>query len=95
MAEGAPDDTARDYIYRTFEKSSTALAGLEKALLALGLLDRARDIDLRNPHQDFFDPIWRQGWRAGDLIQLGTGPTTDTAERPTDPPTVVQTGIAP
>jgi hypothetical protein len=95
MAEGAPDDTSRDYIYRTFEKSSTALAGLEKALLGLGLLDRARDVDLRNPHQDFFDPIWRQGWRAGDLIQLGTGPTTDTAEWPTDPPTVVQTGIAP
>ena len=42
-------------------------------LLALGLLDQARDVDLRNPHQDFFDPIWRQGWRAGDLIQIGTG----------------------
>jgi len=73
MAEGAPDPAARDYIYRAFEKSSTALAGLEKALLALGLLDQARDVDLRNPHQDFFDPIWRQGWRAGDLIQIGTG----------------------
>ena len=73
MAEGAPDPAARDYIYRAFEKSSTALAGLEKALLSLGLLDQARDVDLRNPHQDFFDPIWRTGWRAGDLIQIGTG----------------------
>jgi hypothetical protein len=91
MAEGAPDDTARDYIYRTFEKSSTALAGLEKALLALGLLDRAKDVDLRNPHQDFFDPIWRQGWRPGDLIQLGAPPTNDTA----DHPTATQTGNAP
>jgi integrase len=47
MAEGAPDDTARDYIYRAFEKSSTALAGLEKALLALGLLDQARVVRRR------------------------------------------------
>lgn len=95
MAEGAPDETARDYIYRAFEKSSTALAGLEKALLALGLLDRARDIDLRNPHQDFFEPIWRQGWRTGDLIQLGTGPTTDTPDQPTDPRRTDQAGSAP
>src|SRR6266446_9556182 len=63
MAEGAPDETARDYIYGAFDKSSQALAGLEKALLAVGLLDQARELDLRSPHQDFFDPIWRQGWR--------------------------------
>jgi len=49
------------------------LAGLEKALLALGLLDQARELDLRSPHQDFFDPIWRQGWRAGDLVHMGSG----------------------
>jgi hypothetical protein len=73
IAEGAPDETARDYIYGAFEKSSQALAGLEKALLALGLLDQAKDLDLRSPHQDFFDPIWRQGWRAGDLLQIGDG----------------------
>lgn len=90
-----PTKPARDYIYRTFEQSSTALAGLEKALLALGLLDRARDVDLRNPHQDFFDLSWRQGWRAGDLIQLGTGPTNDTTGRPAEPPTAEQPGIAP
>ena len=95
MGEGAPDQTGRDYIYRTFENSSTALAGLEKALLALGLLDRARDVDLRNPHQDFFDPIWRQGWRAGDLIQLGTPPTIDTPDRPTQPLGPEQTGTTP
>ena len=73
MAEGAPDDRAREYIYGSFEKSSQALAGLEKALLALGLLDQARELDLRSPHQDFFDPIWRQGWRAGDLVHMGSG----------------------
>ena len=79
MAEGAPDEVARDYIYRTFDKSSQALAGLEKALLALGLLDHAKELDLRSPHQDFFDPIWRQGWRANDLVQLGSNhqPTQD------------------
>ena len=35
------------------------------------LLDQAKDLDLRSPHQDFFDPIWRQGWRTGDLLQIG------------------------
>lgn len=71
MAEAAPDEVSRDYLYQAFDKSSPALAGLEKALLALGLLDQAKELDLRSPHQDFFDPIWRQGWRAADLVQLG------------------------
>jgi len=71
MAEAAPDEVSRDYLYQAFDKSSRALAGLEKALLALGLLDQAKELDLRSPHQDFFDPIWRQGWRAADLVQLG------------------------
>ena len=75
MAEGAPDETAREYIYGTFERSSQALAGLEKALLALGLLDQAKELDLRSPHQDFFEPIWTQGWRAGDLVEIGGGET--------------------
>ena len=95
MAEGAPDPAARDYIYRAFEKSSTALAGLEKALLALGLLDQARDVDLRNPHQDFFDPIWRQGWRAGDLIQIGTGSAAaGSPDEATEASRPDQTGVA-
>lgn len=81
MAEAAPDQSARDYIYAAFEKSSQALAGLEKALLALGLLEQAKDLDLRNPHQDFFDPIWRQGWRAGDLLQIESH---QPAEQPSD-----------
>lgn len=79
MAEGAPDDTTRDYIYASFAKSSQALAGLEKALHALGLLDQAKDIDLRSPQQDFFDPIWRQGWRTGDLLQIGASPAEPAA----------------
>ena len=72
LAEGAPDKNARDYVYGAFEKSSQALAGLEKALLALGLLDQTKELDLRSPHQDFFDPIWRQGWRAADLVDIGS-----------------------
>jgi integrase len=71
MAENAPDDQARDYVYEVFAKSSQAIAGLEKALLALGLLDEAKDLDLRNPHQDFFSPLWSRGWTAGDLVSLG------------------------
>lgn len=73
LAEGAPDDTTRDYIHAAFERNSQALAGLEKALVALGLLDDAKQLDLRSPHQDFFDPIWAQGWRAEDLVQIGSG----------------------
>lgn len=73
MAEGAPDQTTREYIYGAFERSSQALAGLEKALVALGLLEGAKELDLRSPHQDFFDPIWAQGWRAGDLVEMGGG----------------------
>jgi hypothetical protein len=72
LAEGAPDATTRDYIYTAFERSSQALAGLEKALVALDLLDDAQELDLRSPHQDFFNPIWTQGWRAGDLVHIGT-----------------------
>lgn len=86
LAEGAPDEHARDYIYTTFAKSSQALAGLEKALQALGLLDRAKDLDLRSPQQDFFDPIWRHGWRTADLVQIG-------ASRPTTEPTDARADI--
>ena len=45
---------------------------MEKALVALGLLDDAKQLDLRSPYQDFFDPIWARGWRAGDLVHIGT-----------------------
>jgi integrase len=77
MAEGAPDESAREYIYGTFRRSSQALAGLEKALLALGLFDQAKDLDLRSPHQDFFNPIWTHGWRASVLVgSAGVRPRT-------------------
>jgi hypothetical protein len=71
LAEGAPDDTARDYISAPSRKLP-GTGRLEKALLALGFLDQAKELDLRSPHQDFFDPIWRKGWRAGDLLDIGS-----------------------
>ncbi len=74
LAEGAPSADARDYLYQAFEPASRAIAGLEKALAATGLLDQARQLDLRTPRQDFLDPIWRTGWRASDLTSL-TAPT--------------------
>ena len=73
LAEGAPSAEARDYLYQAFEPNSQAVAGLEKALTAAGMLDQARQLDLRTPHQDFYDPIWRTGWRAADLAVLATG----------------------
>jgi hypothetical protein len=85
MAEGAPDETAREYIYGTFERSSQALAGLEKALLAIGLLAQAKELDLRSPQQDFFEPIWTRGWRAGDLVEIGGGDTLAAGDRPLQP----------
>jgi integrase len=72
LAEGAPTTEARDYIYQAFEPSTRAIAGLEKALAAAGLLDQARQLDLRTPRQDFLDPLWRTGWRATDLAGLAS-----------------------
>ncbi len=69
-AENAPDASSRGYVYQLFQNSSMAIAGLEKALSTLGLLEQAKNVDLRNPYQDFFDPIWNRGWRASDLIDL-------------------------
>ncbi len=75
-AENAPDESSRGYVYQLFQNSSMAIAGLEKALSTLGLLEQAKNVDLRNPYQDFFDPIWNRGWRASDLIDLTERDTT-------------------
>lgn len=63
------EGTQRTYAYHLVDH----LRWLEKALLALGLLDQASELDLRSPQQDFFNPIWTQGWRAGDLVEMGGG----------------------
>lgn len=75
-AENAPDDSSRAYVYGLFQSSSLAIAGLERALSTLGLLEQAKNLDLRNPYQDFFDPIWNHGWRSSDLIDLTERSTT-------------------
>lgn len=75
-AENAPNESSRSYVYSLFQSSSMAIAGLEKALSTLGLLEQAKKVDLRNPYQDFFDPIWNHGWRASDLIDLTERDTT-------------------
>ena len=74
LAEGAPTTQARDYIYQAFEPSARAIAGLEKALASAGLLDQARQLDLRTPRQDFLHPLWRTGWHATDLAGLASPP---------------------
>ena len=56
MAEGAPDEAAREYIYGSFERSSQALAGLEKALLALGLLDAGQGSRSAQPPPGLLQP---------------------------------------
>ena len=70
LAEGAPTDEARDYLYARMQPSSRAIAGLEQALEALGLLDAAKELDLRTPTQDYFSSMWTHGWRAQDLRDI-------------------------
>jgi integrase len=73
-AENAPNDETRTWFYGLFERSSQSIAGLEKALSELGLLEEALRIDLRSPHQDMFQPIWTYGWRAKDLAEIAALP---------------------
>ncbi|TXI54394.1 tyrosine-type recombinase/integrase [Mycolicibacterium mageritense] len=85
-AENAPDDSSRAYVYGLFQNSSLAIAGLERALSTLGLLEQAKNVDLRNPYQDFFDPIWNHGWRASDLIDFTERSATN--DRDAEVPTI-------
>ncbi|MFI0912465.1 hypothetical protein [Streptomyces abikoensis] len=66
LAERAPDDATRDYLHDVFEPTARAIAGLEKALAAVGLLDEALALDLRRP-QDYFGRIWATAFRAREL----------------------------
>lgn len=67
FAEGAPTDEARDYILGQWQPWEPVLAGLRKALDELGLLEVAEKLDLRTPHQDYFDPVFSAGFPAIDL----------------------------
>lgn len=76
MAERAPDDATADYLHQVFEPSARAIAGLERALAGLGLLEGALALDLRRP-QDYFHRLWSTGFRATDLTDTAMKPATD------------------
>lgn len=85
IAERAPDDATADYLHQVFEPTAHAIAGLEKALAGLGLLDEALRLDLRRP-QDYFNRIWSTNFRATDLAKLDTtndGQDTELGEEQT------------
>ncbi|WP_327590534.1 site-specific integrase [Nonomuraea sp. NBC_00507] len=65
-AERAPTDEVADYLHSVFEPTARAIDGLESALSALGLLDKALALDLRRP-QDYFQRVWSIGFRASQL----------------------------
>jgi integrase len=66
IAERAPDPSTADYLHRVFEPTARAIAGLEKALAGLGLLEQALAMDLRRP-QDYFQRIWSTNFSASAL----------------------------
>ncbi|GAA3819077.1 hypothetical protein GCM10022403_060610 [Streptomyces coacervatus] len=68
VAEGAPDSATADYMHELFEPTARAIAGLEKALDALGLLEEALTLDLRRP-QDYFGRVWSTAFRASELAR--------------------------
>lgn len=69
IAEGAPTSATADYLHNLFEPTARAIAGLEKALAAVGLLDEALSLDLRRP-QDYFGRVWATAFRGRELAQL-------------------------
>lgn len=66
IAERAPDDNTAEYLHEVFEPTAQAIAGLEQALDAVGLLDQALDLDLRRP-QDYFHRVWSTAFPASEL----------------------------
>lgn len=80
IAERAPDDATADYLHQVFEPTAKAIAGLEKALAGIGLLDEALQLDMRRP-QDYFHRIWATAFPATQLAALDT-PADDTDADP-------------
>jgi integrase len=68
LAERAPDSATADFLHETFEPTARAIAGLERALEAAGLLEDALALDLRRP-QDYFGRVWSTAFRAGELAR--------------------------
>ncbi|MEU9169807.1 hypothetical protein AB0D34_18700 [Streptomyces sp. NPDC048420] len=65
-----------DYLHRVFEPTARAIAGLEQALVGMGLLEEARSLDLRRP-KDYFERVWRTAFRASDLAKLNDADDTE------------------
>ncbi|MFJ1957796.1 hypothetical protein ACIOGT_32370 [Streptomyces microflavus] len=72
LAEGAPDSATADYLHGLFEPTARAIAGLERALDAVGLPDEALALDLRRP-QDYFGRVWATAFRSQELVQAEAG----------------------
>jgi integrase len=72
LAERAPDSATADYLHEAFEPTARAIAGLERALEAVGLLDEALALDLRRP-QDYFGRVWSTAFRAQELAREDNG----------------------
>lgn len=79
IAERAPDDATADYLHQVFEPTANAIAGLERALAGLGLLEEALQVDLRRP-QDYFQRVWSTNFRAADLANLNSGVDGDSGD---------------
>ncbi|AZQ37699.1 site-specific integrase [Streptomyces cyaneochromogenes] len=76
LAERAPDPKVADYLHELFEPTARAIAGLERALEAVGLLDEALALDLRRP-QDYFGRVWATAFRAEELARHADLQATD------------------
>ena len=79
IAERAPDETTADYLHQVFEPTARAIAGLERALAGLGLLDEALRLDLRRP-QDYFHRVWSTNFPAADLANADAEDDPDREE---------------
>ncbi|NJP33745.1 site-specific integrase [Micromonospora thermarum] len=75
LAERAPSDEMADWLHQQFEPTARAIAGLERALAGLGLLNDALALDLRRP-QDYFHRLWTTAFRTSDLAAVGGMETT-------------------
>ncbi|MFE5492980.1 hypothetical protein ACFQ7Z_23935 [Streptomyces virginiae] len=87
IAEGAPDPKTADYLHDLFEPTALVISGLEKALAAVGLLDEARELDLRRP-QDYFGRVWaqRSEHRNSPVTKTKGNPHEALEHRPPSPP---------
>jgi len=68
-----------DYLHQVFEPTARAIAGLERALAGLGLLDEALRLDLRRP-QDYFHRVWSTNFPAADLANADAEDDPDREE---------------